>query len=736
MHLKSLSRSAGDDANANAKASGRVNGGLASDSPHPDWPLLPPAALKWQKQRTRRGPWTATIAAFATLALVALLLRERGRPLSPLPWRWTLADPAAPSPPPKAPGGDDSFRWADIPASRSLVWHPCYASPGPRPRRFDCARLDVPMDWRDPSDALRVVLAIIRLRAASHPPANSTASHGGAAYRGPIIFNPGGPGGSGIWALRDHGVDLQTIVGDDYDIVSFDPRGVGASTPRIECWAGNARDRAVWELQDVGNVDAHPGVLYDAFARAGAFSRMCEATLGEEGILRHSSTSSHARDMLEIWQGMGEEKIRYWGFSYGTVLGGTFAAMYPDKVERMVNDGNVDYKEWYYGSYINFLHDTDKVMDAFYEFCHQAGPLRCAFYAPTPQLIRIRLDTLLSTIRMTPVLIPPSPASPSGPDMPELVTYSKVKRMLSTALYQPVYRFRRVAAVLAALEHGDGAPYHAYTAPERPSLPTFCPADDTLVPPFNPGDPGPDEDTPDAFPAIMCSDAEVFNESVSEFEAYALRLQEISSAAGAVQTAFRLSCVGRSVRPKWRFDGPFEAKNTSFPLLFVNNLADNVTPLVSARNNSAGFEGSVLLMQNSYGHTSLTAASRCTAEWVRRYFREGRMPPAGTVCEADVVPFGDNSPARAEGDELSAAVRRLAEDGRWGDSSSPNTESSVRGRCRILSYSHTKILLRVIFRPSHPYPSGAGSGFYAVANSSHSMPGWWAARVSPVNQTA
>ncbi|KAK3362438.1 TAP-like protein-domain-containing protein [Lasiosphaeria hispida] len=607
---------------------------------------------------------------------MTLLLRKRGPTLSPLQWRWrwTLADPVAPSPPPKGPVGNAPFRWADIPASRSLAWHPCYTSPGSnsgsRLRQFDCARLNVPMDWQDPSDSLRVVLAIIRLRAASFP-ANTTSSPSpNRAYRGPIIFNPGGPGGSGIWALRDHGADLQAIVGDDYDIVSFDPRGVGASTPRIECWGGNARDRAVWELQDVGNVDAHPGVLYDVFARAGAFSRVCEATLGEEGILRHSSTSSHARDMLEIWEGMGEKKIRYWGFSYGTVLGGTFAAMYPDKVERMVNDGNVDYKEWYCGSYINFLHDTDKVMDAFYEFCHQAGPLRCAFYAATPQLIRIRLNTLLSTIRMTPVLIPSSPASPSGPDMPELVTYSKVKRMLSTALYQPVYRFRRVAAVLAALENGDGAPYHSYTAPERPSLPTFCPADDTLVPPFNPGDPGPDEDTPDAFPVIMCSDAQLFNESVSEFEAYALRLQEISSAAGAVQTAFRLSCVGRSVRPKWRFAGPFEAKNTSFPLLFVNNLADNVTPLVSARNNSAGFEGSVLLMQNSYGHTSLTAASRCTAEWVRRYFREGQMPPAGTVCEADAVPFGDDGPVvgleGTGGDELSVAVRRLAGDARWG----------------------------------------------------------------------
>ena len=221
-------------------------------------------------------------------------------------------------------GSSEPFAWADIPASRSLAWYHCYHG-------LDCARLDVPMDWQDPSDEERVVLAVIRLRAATDSPLGD--------YRGPVIFNPGGPGGSGVWALLNHGRELQVIVGDNHDIVSFDPRGVGASMPRIDCWR-TAQDRALWELQDAGVMDAHPGVLYDAFARAVAFSGMCDEMLGQEGgILRHSSTAYHARDMLEILEQMGETKIKYWGFSYGTVLGGTFAAMYPERVERMVNDG-------------------------------------------------------------------------------------------------------------------------------------------------------------------------------------------------------------------------------------------------------------------------------------------------------------------------------------------------------------------------------------------------------------
>ncbi|KAK1829949.1 hypothetical protein QBC39DRAFT_412302 [Podospora conica] len=536
------------------------------------------------KSRTRR----AVAAVLTALALLALThsVHQQGKPAVLLsPHQQFNQTPNQP------------FRWSDIPPSRTLTWHPCYLS-------LDCARLDVPLDWLDPSDDHRVALAVIRLRASTR---NETAPR-----RGPIIFNPGGPGGSGIWALRDHGRDLQAIVGDDYDIVSFDPRGVGASTPRIDCWGGRATDRALWELQEVGVVDAHPGVLNDAYARAGAFSRVCEERMGGEGgLLRFSSTASSARDMREVMEQMGERRLRYWGFSYGTVLGGTFAAMYPGLVERMVCDGNVDYNEWYHNAHINFLRDADKVMDSFYFHCHRAGPLRCAFHAATPDLIRARLDALLETLRTTPVLVPPRPSeSDDLPSLPELITYSKAKRMIATALYQPILRFPSIAVVLAGLERGDGTPYQSYTALDGgPSPLPLCPAS----PPF-PDDADADGggDTPDAFPAVLCTDAPPWNETLASFAAYAAAVQAMSRASGAVNVASRLSCAGRGgVRAKWRFAGPFSGVRTYHPLLFVANEADNVTPLVSARNNSAGFVGSrVLVQRGSVGHTSLAAGSR------------------------------------------------------------------------------------------------------------------------------
>ncbi|KAI0477095.1 TAP-like protein-domain-containing protein [Xylariaceae sp. FL0804] len=545
-----------------------------------------------------------------------------------------------------------SSKWSDITPSRDLEWHKCYDG------EFECARLDVPLDWLDPSEDERVVLAVLRSAATARDD-----------YRGPVFLNPGGPGGSGVDYLRSRADEFHTVIGENYDLISFDPRGVGASVPRVDCWQ-SPQNRHDWSLTKIDVVDAHPGLVFDAYASSDAFSRECGRQMPD--LLPYLSTASHARDMLEISEKAGYEMLRYWGVSYGTILGGTFAAMFPDRVERLVSDGNVDYDDWYSLAQINFIEDADKIMEAFFDFCHRAGPTRCAFHAHSPYAIQTRFFSLVQRLKTRPVLVPAGAAGDGQPHMPELVTYSAFQLAIRSALYKPIHAFPGLARAMAALEAGDGRPFYRMQR-DSSNKPTrdYCAANPT--PPGVPLDDG--ATTWDAFPAIMCADGERFADTPEEFVAYAETLQRLSRYAGASNTHFRLSCAGRGIRPRWRAAPPWRddvagatTTTTANPILFIGNVADNVTPLLSARNNSAVFPGSRVLVQRSYGHSSLAAPSTCTARVIRAYFQNGTLPDEGAECDQDYELFEDPPDTSAAGEEgrLMEAVRKLSQETRLG----------------------------------------------------------------------
>ncbi|CRK15438.1 hypothetical protein BN1723_010667 [Verticillium longisporum] len=568
-------------------------------------PREKPDPKRWGNQRV------GAVLAIASVAALVLFCGQRspfGLVVAPL---GGTGSPVSPGPRPSG------WSWSDIEPSRTLEWHDCFED-----GQHDCARLDVPMDWQDPRSERRVVLAIARIRATDK-----------TGYRGPVIFNPGGPGGSGVWSLRNHGKLLQQIVGENHDIISYDPRGVGASTPRHQCWETPEQEKS-WNLRDPGVFDSHAGIISDLYVRATAYSQACERAMNDSELLRHSGSVSAARDLLEIVNQGSHENLKYWGFSYGTILGGIFAAMYPDRVERLVSDGNVDYEEWFNTKHLNFVHDTEKVVEAFYDSCHQAGPAKCAFYENTPQRIKERLDRLFAAVKRRPVIISPSD---EGPAVPELVTWSELKRLLFSALYQPQAQFADFARIAAALEKGDARPFYKHYQPEKPSSAPIC-----AGAPVSPFEPLPDvtEGTSDTFSAVRCADRNLrgHNATMDQILEEANAMLGISPATGAVNALHSMVCLGRTVKPKWRFQGPFTGK-TKHPILYIANMADNTTPLISARNNSAGFPGSVVLVQNSYGHTSLAAPSNCTRSHINTYFQEGTLPSPGTECDEPFLPF-------------------------------------------------------------------------------------------------
>ena len=201
--------------------------------------------------------------------------------------------------------------------SQELSWRDCGVG-------FDCTEVTAPLDWENPG-AGEISLAVVRHQAE------------GTAI-GSLLTNPGGPGASGVDLIQN---SLDFAVGPDlianYDVIGFDPRGVGASTA-VTCYDAPQMDDYLYGIPAAARgTDAWTAEL---LASHKAFADACEANSG--GILPYITTVNAARDMDLIRAVLGDKKLNYLGYSYGTFLGATYASLYPSKAGRLVLDGAID----------------------------------------------------------------------------------------------------------------------------------------------------------------------------------------------------------------------------------------------------------------------------------------------------------------------------------------------------------------------------------------------------------
>src|SRR5690625_5299487 len=218
-------------------------------------------------------------------------------------------------------------------------------------KRYECGTLEVPMDYDDP-DGDVFTLALGR-RAAANPNERI----------GALPIYPGGPGGSGLRMLESIGLYFTEEVMSRYDVIGFDPRGVGASEPVVKCLTDAERDERRALTFDI---ETEEGM--DAFlAEAAAYAEKCSENTGPG--LGFIDTVSAASDMDIIRSAVGDEQLHYVGYSYGTFLGATYAELFPDKVGRLVLDGALDpsltYEEVGAGQAMGF----DRALRAFLEYC-------------------------------------------------------------------------------------------------------------------------------------------------------------------------------------------------------------------------------------------------------------------------------------------------------------------------------------------------------------------------------
>ncbi|KAJ7062900.1 TAP-like protein-domain-containing protein [Mycena amicta] len=498
----------------------------------------------------------------------------------------------------------ERFSWNKIEPSEHLVWTKCYADK-------ECARLKVPLDYSNPDHA-SAAIALIRVRA--------KVPHDSPSYRGPVLINPGGPGGSGVDMVRGGGDLLSILVGPEFDIVGFDPRGIARSTPRASFFTSRA-ERELWFSSGIRFESLNAST--SSLARAWAKGTILGQLAGErdvDGSLRFITTDHTARDMLRIVQAHGREKLQYWGFSYGSVLGATFAAMFPDKVERLVIDGVADAESYYDTDWSNFLANTDQAWQSFADGCVAAGPTGCAFYAPSTAELLSSVEAIYTKLRRRPIPV-------RGPTSYGLVDFSMLRATVFLALYSPYAMFPTLAHALAGLAKGDGTTLLNLVAALTPA-PFECACDDDVEQ---------DEKVQEGLWAVMCNDGKRIPPGYDEMAKHYQGMLTVSNFADQWE-ALRTACLAWPDFPKTHFQGPFIA-NTSFPLLIVGNTLDPVTPLSAAKKMSKGFGGSVVLTQDSVGHSSISAPSLCTQKHIRAYFHEGKLPEADTICDVDAEVF-------------------------------------------------------------------------------------------------
>lgn len=556
---------------------------------------------------------------------------------------------------------NEPFKYTNVVAKSHLEYHKCFED-------FQCARLDLPMDYWNGTTDSRISLAVIRSPAVV--PVTDP------RYGGAILLNPGGPGGSGVGLLLRAAEATRAVVdsnstsdGKFFDLISFDPRGVGASSPNPHCFRdGGYQESFNLRVLEEGWFESSNAALGRLWSMAEAKGMNCEVQPedGSQEIKGYVSTISAARDMLEIVEAHGQwreaeasrlmsresnlksrraievpealkykpgkEKIQYWGFSYGTYLGGTFAAAFPDRVERLIVDGVVDYVNYAQAMWSDNLLDTEKTIGSFYYHCARVGYPACALAEKTgktsPEDVESRVNALLKSLYHNP--LPVQGVSGSA----DVITYSDVRSVIFSVLYSPL-QFPLLAKLLAMVEsHDKGlrAPLVGINYCQGNSAPRL-------------GN--------DAQLAIACGDGDdQTGLNRTGFKHFVKELEEVSPTIGSLWSTLRMQCAHYRPRAVHRFTGPWGG-NTSHPLLFIGNTADPVTPGLYAKQMSQGYEGAVALIQNSPGHCSISMFSSCTMGYVRKYFQTGELPPVNTTCEVDIQPF-DNADMKVMDVELKA----------------------------------------------------------------------------------
>ncbi|XXH04606.1 hypothetical protein Hte_011023 [Hypoxylon texense] len=463
------------------------------------------------------------------------------------------------------------YGFDSIEPSENLTWTPCFEN-------FTCSRLEVPLDYSNKGLGTTPI-PFIKLAGKN------------ATIESPsIVVIPGGPGGSGVEILLESGAIAAQIFGGQYNLVSFDPRGVNGSGPSLNCFSGNTDARSAFiQKHSTGVTNISSSSLEEQFYSSSIYGEWCDdAVKNESPYGYYVTTPAVAHDLLTFveaeaevaGQSPSDAKLWCYGISYGTVIGSTFASMFPDRVGRMVLDGVINAEQYYENQWRDNVDQMDEAMGKFSSLCHSAGPERCSFWGPTPANITSRLDGIVSQLHNHPVPVSGLP----NRDLPTLVTYSDLKALFLDAIHTPLATFPIMADILRQVEGGNVS---------------------ALVGKFA----GLGSVATDAGLVIRCADSYRRNNltTIEAFKSYVEYTVSKTKYIGDIYPIYLESILCRSFQPELPDSMMIQdliselQKPTSFPVLFASNTIDPITPLTSASKISSRFPGSVVIQQEAVG---------------------------------------------------------------------------------------------------------------------------------------
>lgn len=463
----------------------------------------------------------------------------------------------------------------DVTTASTLEWADC-------DKGYKCASVTVPMDWDKP-DGDKIQLALKMLPAKDE-----------AARKGSLFINPGGPGGSGVDLVEQASYIFTDDIMDAYDIIGFDPRGVGQSSA-VVCYDDAQRDAQRQESFDMSTPDG----LAAAEASYAKFAQACDTNTG--ALLGHIDTVSAAKDLEAMRQMVGDSKLSYLGFSYGTLLGATYAGLYPDKVGKLVLDGALDPSLSYEDVGAGQAAAFESSLGAYIKDC-QAGK-DCPLTGSADDGVN-QIRTLLSDLSQTPMRTNDKARPLTDSLAANAIIYAMYSEQLWPTLSQTLgmaMHDRDGSGLLALADYqADRDKNGHYTSNQDEAFIAIDCLDYTI----------------DSDPAAMKADAD--------------RLEQLSPTFGKYIAYGGITCKSWPHAPV-REPAKITADGAA-PILVIGTTGDPATPYEWAEALADQLDSGTLLTYVGEGHTAYSRDNTCVAKYVSAYFLKDEVPADGAKC--------------------------------------------------------------------------------------------------------